>query len=290
MKCSLKPIEQCLSRVDSHQHFWQLSRGDYNWLTPELTVLFQDFLPEQLVKILSDNHVSQTVLVQAADSEEETHFLLKLANNTDFVAGVVGWIDMKSPSALARLTSLAKNPYFKGIRPMLQDIEDVNWILNDNFTAIFEFMADNKLSFDALITSAHLPNIHALALRHPKLSIVIDHSAKPALSAAPTEFWQQQLTQIAQCKNVFIKFSGLLTEAPQGSVSIECIRPYFEHIMRAFGADRIMWGSDWPVIKLNGDYEIWLSLTSELLKYFSSEDKNKIWASNARNFYRLPAC
>lgn len=290
MKCSLKPIEQCFSRVDSHQHFWQLSRDDYRWLTPDLTTLFQDFLPEQLVKTLHNNHVSQTVLIQAADSEEETHFLLDIARNTNFVAGVVGWIDMQSPTAIVKLASLAKNPYFKGIRPMLQDIKDVNWILNPKFTAIFEYMADNQLSFDALITSDHLANIYTLALRHPNLHIVIDHSAKPSLLGKPDKHWQQQLSQVAQCKNIFIKFSGLLTEAPLGHVSIERIQPYFEHIMQTFGPNRVMWGSDWPVIKLNGDYETWLSLTSELIKHFSIEDKSKIWADNARSFYRLPAC
>ena len=282
-------IKTDIAKVDSHQHFWQLSRGDYSWLTPELTVLYQDFLPEQLSPELSTNGVKQTLLVQAADNEEETHFLLELANNAESVAGVVGWIDMEDPLAITKLESLTKNSYLKGIRPMLQDIEDINWILKDEFTPIFQFMAEKQLTFDALIRDVHLSNILILACRHPSLNIVIDHCAKPNLSKTPSEFWKKRLANIAACKNVFIKLSGLLTEAPQGQVNVEVIEPFFDHIMDVFGSDRIMWGSDWPVIKLNGDYDTWILLTKSLLKNHSFNDKRKIWADNARDFYRLPS-
>lgn len=280
-------IKTVIDRVDSHQHFWQLSRGDYSWLTPELEVLYKDFLPEQLAFELSASGVKQTILVQAADNEEETHFLLEIANNTEFVAGVVGWIDMEDPLVICKLEKLAKNSYFKGIRPMLQDIDDVNWVLKDEFTPIFQFMAEKKLTFDALIRDVHLSNIHVLACRHPTLNIVIDHCAKPDLSKAPSEFWKNRLADIASCENAFIKLSGLLTEAPQGQVNVEVIQPYFDLIIDAFGPDRIMWGSDWPVIKLNDDYDTWVSLTKSLLRNHSNEDKRKVWADNARNFYRL---
>lgn len=282
-------INSDIVKVDSHQHFWQLSRGDYHWLTPELKVLYQDFLPEQLAPKLIEKGVSQTVLVQAADSEAETHFLLELANNEKFIAGVVGWVDMENPLAITRLKGLAKNPYFKGIRPMLQDIDDVNWILKDEFTPIFEFMAKNQLTFDALVKDIHLANIRTLACRHPNLSIVIDHCAKPDLSKAPSDLWINSLKNIALCQNVFIKLSGLLTEAPQGKVNTEDVNSYFEHIFQLFSSDRIMWGSDWPVVNLNGNYDTWVSLTNALLKNHSFEDKRKIWADNAQKFYRLPS-
>jgi L-fuconolactonase len=284
-----KLIEKNITKVDSHQHFWQLSRGDYSWLTPELTVLYNDFLPEKLAPELTKQHINQTILVQAAETEKETLFLLELAKNTDFIAGVVGWVDMEDPLVLTRLESLAQNAYLKGIRPMLQDMDDVDWILRDEFTPLFELMAEKKLTFDALIKEVHLANIHQLACRHPTLSIVIDHCAKPDLSKMPSAVWQRRLTDIASCKNVYIKLSGLLTEAPQGQVSEDVIQPYFEHLIKVFSADRIMWGSDWPVINLNGNYETWVSLTHALLNNHSVEDKHKIWAGNARNFYRLPA-
>ncbi len=277
-----------ISRVDSHQHFWQLSRGDYNWLKPELTVLYKDFLPKQLERELYENDVSQTILVQAEESEDEINFMLAIAEVNKFVAGVVGWVDMEASNVLEKLEHFCESKYFKGIRPMLQDIDDVNWILKDEFTPVFQFMAEKQLTFDALIKDAHLSNIHILAERHPTLNIVINHCAKPDLSRGPSNFWQQRLTNISSCKNVYIKLSGLLTEAPTGPVSIEIIQPYFDHIMTAFGPERIMWGSDWPVIKLNGDYDTWVSLTQLLLKNYSFKDKRKIWADNARQFYNLP--
>lgn len=233
-------IKTGITRVDSHQHFWQLSRGDYSWLTPELEVLYKDFLPEQLVPDVSVNGINQTILVQAAASEEETYFLLELAKNTEFVAGVVGWVNMENPLAVSTLENLAKNSYFKGIRPMLQDIDDINWILKDEFTPIFEFMANNQLTFDALIKDVHLSNIYILACRYPTLKIVVDHCAKPDLAETPTDNWKSKLATIAICENVFIKLSGLLTEAPRGQVDVNVLQPYFDHIIDIFGPDRIM--------------------------------------------------
>jgi len=279
---------QDIARVDCHQHFWQLSHGYYSWLTPELKHIYQDFLPQDLAPALKVQNVTQTVLVQAADTDKEIDFLLNIANNTEFVAGVVAWVDMEQPFVLNQLKSLLMNPYFKGIRPMLQDIDDENWILKDQFSLVFKFLAENQLTFDALITDIHLANIHILAQRYPTLSIVINHCAKPDLSKGPSSVWHRKMLDISTCENVYIKFSGLLTQAPQGPVTVETIQPYFDHIMAAFGPDRIMWGSDWPVMKLNGDYDTWISLTQSLLKNYSLKDKRKIWASNAQKFYKLP--
>ncbi|TWX66865.1 amidohydrolase family protein [Colwellia demingiae] len=282
-------VETDIPKVDSHQHFWQLSRGEYNWLKPELTELYKDFLPKQLERELYENDVSQTILVQAEESEDEIHFMLAIAEVNEFVAGVVGWIDMEASDVIDKLEEYHQNRYFKGIRPMLQDIDDVNWILKDEFTPVFEFMAKNQFTFDALIRDIHISNIQILAQRYPDLSIVINHCAKPDLSKSPSDFWRHRLTNIAVCKNVFIKLSGLLTEAPQGKVDIAIVQPYFDHIMDSFGSDRVMWGSDWPVIKLNGDYDTWVSLTHALLKDYSLKDKRKVWAGNAQQFYNLPS-
>jgi len=277
-----------ISRVDSHQHFWQLSRGDYNWLKPELTVLYKDFLPKQLERELVENDVSQTILVQAEASEDEIHFMLAIAEVNKFVVGVVGWVDMEASNVLEKFAHFCESKYFKGIRPMLQDIDDVNWILKDEFTPIFEFMAKKQLTFDALIKDVHISNIQILAQRHPGLNIVINHCAKPDLSKPPSDFWKDKIKNVASYENVYVKLSGLLTEAPTGQVTVDLIQPYFDHIMNVFGSDRIMWGSDWPVIKLNGDYQTWVSITRSLLKEFSYKDKRKIWAENTLNFYRLP--
>lgn len=285
-KIDIKPN---MARVDSHQHFWLLSRADYHWLTPELTVLYKDFLPTQLAPELEQHEVTQTILVQAAATEKETHFLLGIAEHTSFVAGVVGWIDMENDDAISTLARLAQNPYFKGIRPMLQDIDDVNWILNDKFSPIFEFMARKDLTFDALVKDVHLSIIKIIADRHPTLKIVVDHCAKPNLAEPPSLLWQRRIANISTCKNVYIKLSGLLTEAPQGQVEACVIQPYLDYIIREFGPSRIMWGSDWPVIKLNGNYNTWVELTQLLLNNYQAEDKRKIWADNARKFYQLPS-
>lgn len=195
---------------------------------------------------------------------------------------------MNSPTVMNKLESLIKNSYFKGIRPMLQDIDDVNWILNPEFDPIFEFMAKNKLTFDALIRDVHLSNIHILAQRYPTLKIVINHCAKPGLSTRPSNFWRNRLVIIAECKNVYIKLSGLLTEAPQGVVLKEIVQPYFDHIMATFGVERVLWGSDWPVVKLNGEYETWVEMTESLLENYSVKERRKVWSLNAKQFYNLP--
>lgn len=274
-------------KVDCHQHFWQLSRNDYDWLTPDLPILYKDQLPNDLLVELTDHEVNQTVLIQAAANEKETTFLLEIANQTSYVCGVVGWVDLESSKAIETLHSFNANHYFKGIRPMLQDIDDIDWILKEEFTGVFQFLAKNNLTFDALINDIHLPNIHKLALKYPTLKIVIDHCAKPDLAHLPSANWKQNISNVASCNNVVIKLSGLLTEAPEGAVSVNVLQAYFDHILAAFGSSRILWGSDWPVVNLNGNYGLWVSLTDSLLQKCSIEDKRKIWGSNAQVFYQL---
>ena len=281
------PPSSEFSIVDSHQHFWQLSRGDYKWLSPQLGVLYKDYLPEHLHAEVDCYHVKQTVLVQAAATEEETHFLLRLAYDTNFVAGVVGWINFEDINAVSRLEQLAASHYLKGVRPMLQDIEDPAWILNPEFTAIFNVMENAGLTLDALVRDVHLYSIETLAKRHPDLKIVIDHCAKPDLTAVPSALWQQRLANIAKCTNVHIKFSGLMTESPKGEVSVNDIRAVFELILNAFGPDRIMWGSDWPVVNLNGSYDEWFALSQTLLNDLPEVAQKKICGLNAQKFYCL---
>ncbi|WP_371186042.1 amidohydrolase [Thalassotalea maritima] len=283
----MKINHNMIARVDSHHHFWELSRGDYDWLTPELTNIYRDFLPNDIIDDLRCSDVTQTILVQAAASEDETRYLLRIAETTDFVKGVVGWVNMESNNALKQLEKFSTNPYFKGIRPMLQDIKNVNWILNDQFDSIFKFLGANNLTFDALISEVHLANIDLIAKKHPDIKMVINHCAKPSLSTAPSKFWLDAIRNISSRENVHIKFSGLFTEAPTGKVEPHIIKPFFEHVLECFGAGRIMWGSDWPVIKLNGDYHSWLDTSDYLLQGLPFELQHKVWAQNARQFYNL---
>ncbi len=274
-------------KIDSHQHFWKLKRGDYHWLTPELGILYKDYLPTDLEQHLVRSKVGRTILIQAAASIEETDFLLSLAEQYSFIAGVVGWIDMLSTDATQRIDCLSKINLFKGIRPMLQDIEDVDWILNSKFEAIFEKLIHKNLTFDALVTEKHLANIKIIATRYPSLKIVIDHFAKPDTSSSDTHFWLSQMDSFTDCKNVYVKLSGLIAETDRNPVRKIDLQEYVHTVIDIFGTERIMWGSNWPVLNLKSSYQSWISLTDKLLAQYSPNIRAKIWSQNAALFYNI---
>lgn len=275
--------------IDSHQHFWQLSRGDYSWLTPELSELYSDFLPTDYIQVAGKNLPSNTVLVQAADSDEETDFLLQLASENELVSGVVGWVQFDGISQIVveRLKQLSVNPFFKGVRPMLQDIEDVEWILNPAFNPTFECLVNLDLSFDALVKTEHLKTIYTLANRHPKLKIVIDHCAKPNITENEFQLWADELAVFKPLTNVYIKVSGLTTEANADQQSSAHFQHYFDHVYQTFGASRMMWGSDWPVVNLKSNYSDWLTLSQTLVSDLSEQEKERFWCGTANEFYQL---
>ena len=249
-------------RIDSHQHFWQLSRGDYSWLTPELELLYKDFLPDELAPILGKYQVNKTILVQAATTTAETEFMLQVATETEFVAGVVGWVDMESINAIAQLDHFSQNPYFKGIRPMIQEIEDVNWMLKPSLAPVFDFLIAKELTFDALVLPQHLDALYILLKRHPALKVVIDHGAKPSILNNSSPEWFDKIASIASETSAFCKLSGLVTEAGVNP-NFEQLAPYMEHLLVCFGSERLMWGSDWPVVETSSNYQ---SFTKPLLK------------------------
>ena len=286
-KVNMKLPKLLSVKIDSHQHFWKIERGDYSWLTPELGVLHRDYLPAELRQKLTDVDIQKTILVQAAASNEETNFLLSLAEQHSFIAGVVGWVDMCQPDCIERLEKLSKNKLFKGIRPMLQDLDDVDWILNPNFDVVFETLISKNLTFDALVNEKHLANIKTIAGRYPGLKIVIDHFAKPDFTKPDNPLWLSRMGQFTECKNVYVKLSGLVTETGKELVSEVNFQEYIDDIIEMFGSDRVMWGSDWPVLNLKSDYQSWIKLTDELLEQYSSKIKNKIWAENAIRFYEI---
>ncbi|MFT6044319.1 MAG: L-fuconolactonase [Arenicella sp.] len=275
-----------IGRIDSHQHFWQLDRGDYSWLTPKLDGLYRDFLPNDLVNELKRANIQKTVLIQATDSIAETEYLLNLAEKTDFVAGVVGWVDMQSPEAPNTIRRLAENRYFKGVRPMVQDITDPDWILKPELSPAFDALVAQNLSFDALILPEHLDNLLTLLKRHPKLLAVIDHAAKPKIAENQLEPWQDKITLLANETSAFCKLSGLVTEA-NSPPSFSEIQPYVNCLLQCFGSKRLMWGSDWPVLQLATSYQDWVTLTNELLKSVPEQEVNEILSGTAREFYKI---
>ncbi|MDO6487563.1 amidohydrolase family protein [Colwellia sp. 6_MG-2023] len=273
-------------RIDSHQHFWQLSRGDYDWLTPELALLYKDFLPSDLSPVLEECDVNNTILVQAAPTVEETEFMLKLADNTDFILGVVGWVDMESDKAISQLESFSQNPLFKGIRPMLQDIEDVNWMLKPELASVFEYLIDKGLTFDALVLPKHLDALYLLLKKYSDLKVVIDHGAKPPIEKGLSQEWFEKMSLIASETRAYCKLSGLVTEAGHNP-HLDRIAPYIEYLLICFGPERLMWGSDWPVVNLSSSYQFWLNQAEELIAPLSKNEQQLILADNAKNFYQL---
>ncbi|MCJ8295310.1 MAG: amidohydrolase family protein [Colwellia sp.] len=274
-------------KIDSHQHFWKLSRGDYFWLSPKFKNIYKDFSPEDLSKELRITNINKTILIQATNTEAETLYLLEIAKNTDFVSGVIGWIDMESPKAIQRLLELSENSLFKGIRPMLQDIPDKNWIANPIFHPIFEIMATKSLVFDALVKDIHLDNIQQLAVKFPTLKIVINHCAKPNIVENKIKLWESEMVKLSKCPNVFVKLSGLVTETKEELITDMSLRFYSDFILKKFGASRIIWGSDWPVVNLRCSYSDWVSISIKLLAHLSPKEQHQIWYSNAVETYNI---
>ncbi|HLK24143.1 MAG TPA: amidohydrolase family protein [Caulobacteraceae bacterium] len=273
-------------RVDAHQHFWRLERGDYGWLTPDLQPIHRDFGPDDLRPLTAAVGVEKTVLVQAAPTEAETDFLLRLAADEPLVAGVVGWVDFAAPDAAHRIAALAARPKLIGLRPMIQDLPDDRWMLSDAIAPALAAMADEGLTFDALVLPRHLPILREFAARHPALDIVIDHGAKPEIAKDALDGWARDMRAIAAETRLVCKLSGLVTEAAPGWTA-ETLRPYVEVLLEAFGADRLMWGSDWPVVNLNGSYAGWWGAAEALLVDLSGDERDAILGGTASVFYGL---
>lgn len=274
--------------VDAHQHFWRLSRGDYAWLTPELRALYRDFEPGDLAPLLAANNVAATVLVQAAATEQETHFLVELARKHSFIKGVVGWTDFAAPDAAQRIAALgaASGGVLKGLRPMIQDIADPDWVQRPELDAAFAAMIAHDLAFDALVKPAHIPALLARLARHPLLRTVIDHAAKPDIAHGGFDAWAPSLERLARETGAYCKLSGLLTEARPGA-TLDDLAPYVEHVLACFGPERVLWGSDWPVLDLASDYPGWLDMARRLVGRYAPGFEAKVFGETAAQLYRL---
>lgn len=272
--------------IDAHQHYWKISRNDYDWLTPELSAIYRDFLPDDLRPVLEKNGVAKTIVVQAAPTVEETQFLLGLAQSQDNIAGVVGWVDMEANNSASLIAALGSNTYLKAIRPMIQDITDDSWMLRPQLASAFQALIDNNLCFDALVLPRHLEALLTLLLRYPSLPVVIDHAAKPDIAGQEFDVWAEKIQQIAEKTSAYCKISGLLTEAGD-NISRDCIAPYVEHLFKCFGSKRLIWGSDWPVLNMAADYDYWINQVHDFIRPLSKEQQAAIMGGNAVAFYQL---
>tara|TARA_R110000824_G_scaffold8734_4_gene39504 strand:+ start:1759 stop:2598 length:840 start_codon:yes stop_codon:yes gene_type:complete len=273
-----------MERLDAHMHVWQLERGDYDWLTPELGSIYRDFEIDDVWNEASDAGVSRTILVQAAASAAETDYLLGLATTDQRVAGVVGWVDFEAPDAAGQITRRAKDQRIVGLRPMIADIPDPNWILGDAITPALEAMLVNGLVFDAHARPDLVSVMTLLAERYPDLQIALNHGGKPPIESRELSEWRRDISTLARQKNVACKLSGLLTEAGPYSGDA-AIGEVVEHLAECFGPSRLLWGSDWPVLNMAGSYSGWVSQSERLIGQHLPGHASAIGAGNAERIY-----
>jgi L-fuconolactonase len=271
--------------IDSHQHFWSPVRGDYFWMAGDAVApIRRPILPADFAEIRATHGIDKTVLVQAAATTHETEYMLGLADATRFVAKVVGWIDFERPQDLEHLARFSAHPKFSGVRPMIQDIADADWMHRPDVQWAYKAVIDLDLTFDALGYPIHADNFLKLFQRYPEMRVVVDHCLKPVIRDQAFAPWARDMTRIARETTAFCKLSGLATEARPGWTS-ETLRPYAEHIIDVFGPARVMWGSDWPVLELNGTYTSWREAA---LSYVADEqERNAIFGGTAARFYRI---
>ena len=270
--------------VDAHQHFWTLSRGDYAWPDETVPAIRRDFGPADLWRLADAAGVDRTVLVQATDSVAETTFLLDVAAREPRVAGVVGWIDMAAPDAVATFDRMRADPLLVGLRPMLQGIAETDWVLRDAVRPALDALEGSGLCFDALVQPRHLGAIDTLAARHPSLPIVLDHGAKPQPGGHAS--WAEGMRRLAGRPNVTCKLSGLVTEiGPDWTV--EGLRPYADTLLEAFGPERVMFGSDWPVVNLAADYGAWFDAAQALTAHLDAGARAAIFGGTACRVYGI---
>lgn len=272
-------------RIDAHQHFWRLADRVGEWPPPELAAIHRDFGPHDLLPLLQSAAIDGTVLVQTRERVEETHWMLELADRHPFVLGVVGWADLKAHDAPAKIAALAAHPKLKGLRPMLQGLPDDRWIADPAVGPAAEAMVAHGLVFDALVFPRHLPALAAFARAHPALAIVIDHAAKPEIAAGRIDRWRDDIAVLAAMPQVHCKLSGLLTEAG-GRHHAKDLQPYVRVLLEHFGPARLLWGSDWPVLRLAGEYLHWLQL-AETLCNLPRAERDAVFGPNAARVYRL---
>jgi L-fuconolactonase len=271
-------------RIDAHQHFWDLSRFEYTWMPPELR---QTFLPDRLAPILTRNHFEGSVLVQANTLLVETKWLLDLANANQFIRAVVGWVDLTDPLLGSVLDELQKTPKFKGIRHPVHDEADDNWLMRADVLSGLAEVARRGLPYDLLLRPRHLPLVPRIAERVPDLRMVIDHIAKPLIAAQVREPWARDMEAASQLPQVYCKLSGMITEADPKSWTADHLRPYVNHVLRIFGPDRLMFGSDWPVCMLVGTWKEALAAFTQSIGAQPIEVREKLLGETAQRFYGI---
>jgi L-fuconolactonase len=266
--------------IDTHVHLWSLGRNGCTWPTADLRPIYRDVTLEDLRAVTNAAGVDRVVLVQSQEADADTAWILSMPEDP-LIAAVVGWVDFFRADVADAIGTLARNPLLRGLRPMVQDRE-ADWYDPPGLDPAFAAMTALGLVMDALVRPRHLPSLLRLALRHPDLSIMINHGAKPAPEDVP--FWSEQIDMLARLPNVSCKFSGLLTELPP-TAPAEALAAIFDRLWNAFGAERLAWGSDWPVLELAGDYIGW---ADQCRKLVPAAHHDAVFETNACRIYGIP--
>ena len=277
-----------MNRVDAHHHFWKIDLGIYGWISDDIAGIRRDYQPDHLAPYLKHLGVSKTVLVQAGESLLENDAMLAIADHSDFVAGVVAWVDLTAPDAASRLEDLATHDKVKSIRPVLQGIADSDWVLQPKVVSNLRLLPELNLCFDALIQPRHLTVLDRLTDLIPELNVVIDHAAKPVIAngQAAGSDWESGMARLAEKQQIFCKLSGMATEQGPGWQA-STLQPVCDHLLSTFGPRRLMWGSDWPVLELVGSYTQWFEATQQMLSGLSDEERGWVMGKTATQFYSL---
>lgn len=275
-------------RIDAHQHYWKIDRNDYGWITPEIPVLFRDYLPTDLEPHLQKHGISRTVVVQAAPTVDETEYILGLSEKTDSIAGVIGWLDLENPSFKAQYRRFCEHPKFTGIRVMIQEMENPGLLLSTKYVEALSYFADEDLPVDLLVLAHQLPQLIQLLERVPGLRGVVDHLAKPPIASGSLEPWRSHMAEIAQHPGIYCKLSGMVTEADSQGWKQEDFTAFVHGVLDLFGHERLMFGSDWPVCLQAATYdEVMGVLRLALQERLSPQEIEPIFGANAAKFYKL---
>lgn len=273
--------------IDAHHHFWTYQSSDFPWISSEMGVIARDFFPDELQREIQNAKIDGTVAVQARQTLQETEWLLSLAKKHAFLRGVVGWAPVASDSFPSQLEKFGHERKLKGLRHVIQDEPDENFILRGDFNRGICSLSRTGLVYDILIFARHLPAAIQFVDRHPNQVFVLDHIAKPAIKEAALEPWRAHIRQIAERKNVFCKISGLVTEANWSAWRPEDLQPYLDIVLEAFGPARLMAGSDWPVCLVATTYSNWFATLHNLFHSLSASEKGHIFGGVASRVYRL---
>ncbi|HEY3705493.1 MAG TPA: amidohydrolase family protein [Terracidiphilus sp.] len=278
-----------MKRMDAHQHFWQYDPVEYGWINEAMAGLRRDFLPQDLKPLLDDCGFDGCVAVQARQTLEETRWLLELAGRHHFIRGVVGWVDLRSAQLRAQLHEFTRNPRFVGVRHVVQDEPDDAFLLRADFRRGIAQLAEFGLAYDLLIYPRQLKPALKLAAEFPGQRFVLDHIAKPLIAQGALEPWNTDIRALAQLENVCCKVSGMVTEARWKEWQAHDFHSYLDVVFEAFGPERIMIGSDWPVCTVAATYRSTMRVVMDYIAQLPSAQQDAVLGGNCTNFYRLPA-